>query len=212
MNDQNQNTNDEQFEEQPEDEQLDEVDTQPPSRRARQPRAQQQQPQVVVLQQQPPRVKAPRNAAPQPRSRFMPQNNDMVRIYKRIGGGKRTFIGDYTSEDIGPGVSLLTFLKEYVDPENAEPQGRTVYECVAIDARGNEVGRPASYTIESTPQEGVVNGPIGQMREALDLINDLRGDEEERNRKTSDLLQAAKEKALSGGEVNFGNMMMLMFM
>jgi len=185
-------------------------DEAPPSSRRRQPR--QQQPQVIVVPQQTQqRQPKNRNAPPPvPKSRFFQQSNDLVRIYKRIAGGKRAFIGDFTGEDIGPGVSLPTFLKDFVDEENSEPNGRTTYECVQVDARGNEVGRPIQHVIESQPQDPQQHGAFGQVREAIDLLAELRQGEEEKSRANGELMQQAKLKAVNGGDMN--QLLMLMMM
>lgn len=201
MNEQNDN-DDETLED--EEAPLDEVDTQPPSRRARPQRI--QQPQVVYVQPPPPpRAKTQRPQSP-PRNSFFPSQDMVCRIYKRAAGGRRSLIGEYTKDDIG-GMSLPAFVKEYIDPENNEPTGRTTYECIQVDSRSQEVGRAYPVTIESAPQE---QGPLGQVREVFDLFQEMRAGEEEKAQQNNELLGEMKKKAMSNND--FGPMMMLFMM
>lgn len=199
--------NDDQYEGQHDDEGQEEQDDPPPSKRSR--AARQQQPQVILVPQQAaPRQKAARAAAPV-KNRFMPRNNDRVSIWKRIAGGKRSFIGDYTAEEIGPGISLPQFIKEYIDEENREPTGRTTYEVIPIDQNGNEIGRAMTHIIDSAPQDMNPNDPVSQARSVLDLVADMRQGEDEKNSRNGEMLAEAKKKAIAGGDMN-GLMMFLL--
>ncbi|TAL42402.1 MAG: hypothetical protein EPN91_08465 [Salinibacterium sp.] len=199
------NENDDQYEGQHDEDEVDEQEEQPPSKR---PRARQPPPQVIVVPQAP-RQKAPRNLNAAPRNRFI-KNSDMVRISKRIAGGKRSHIGDYTSEDIGPGISLQQFIKEYIDEENREP-GRTVYEVVPLNGNGDEIGRPQQYIIENQSfAETNPNDPVGQARSVLDLFADLKEQENEKQSQNSEMLKEAQKKAIAGGDMQGLFMFMMM--
>lgn len=203
MNEQQQN--EEEFDEEGE-EGEEEIDEVPPSRRPA-PRARvQQQPQVIVVQQKGQMRNQPqarRNSPPQPKF-VKPQV--MVRISKRSAGGKTIYINDYTSDEIGQ--SLKNFLKEQVDPEYSEPNGVTEYLVNEVFPDGRE-GAVARHTIASPPQQGGANG-VDQIRDALDLVNDLRADAREEARANAEVMGAAKKTAAGSGD--FQQLFTLMMM
>lgn len=207
---QDQEQSGEEYEEDGRDEEV--VDEAPPSRRRIKAAP---VPQVVYVQTPPPaRGRPPGRADGYPRAsprtatqRLLPRS-DKLRIYKRMQGGKRSYVNDYTVDDIGVG-SLHKFIKENVDVEVGDPSGVTTYEVYEVDGNDKEKGSATPITIESglrQPQDE----SITQARDALGLLQDLREMEEQRTAKSNELLDEAKKKAVNGGDMT--SLMMLMMM
>lgn len=164
------------------------------------PRAQQ------VFVAMPQRRMAPRGAA-QPRSTLLPRM-EKVRIHKRGPGGARIYIGDYTTQDIGS-MDLNRFIKEFVDPEQGDPSGTTKYEACPVNAQDKEHGTPAQITISNgaPPQQP---DSVSQIRDVVDLVNDLRSVATDEQRANQELLLEAKRKAMGNGDMS--QLLMLMMM
>lgn len=154
-----------------------------------------------------PNYQGPRPMASTAVSRLLPKN-EKIRIFKRGLGGKKTYVQDYTVDEIGGG-SLHKFLKEYVTPAFGDASGVTVYEVYEVGPDDKERGQPSSITIEDEPMDAG-NDPISHARSALSFIEEVREMEENRHGTSRDVLDEMKRKAANGGDMN--NMMMLMMM
>lgn len=138
-------------------------------------------------------------------------SSSTINLYKRTPTGERVFLRNYALSEIDG--SMPKFIREYVDPDEMDPnaQGITTYECVEVDAQGRERGSPALVKISSrTGQTGAPTDPLGQAREALEFVNDLRETEEARRAGQNSDLREAKTNAAKSGD--FNGMMMLMMM
>lgn len=142
-----------------------------------------------------------------PRSTLLPRM-EKVRIHKRGPGGARIYIGDYTTQDIGS-MDLNRFIKEFVDPEHGDPSGTTKYEACPVNAQDKEHGTPAQITISNgaLPQQP---DSVSQIRDVVDLVNDLRSVATEEQRANQELMLEAKKKAMGNGDMS--QLLMLMMM
>lgn len=140
-------------------------------------------------------------------SKLLPKN-DKIRVWKRTDGGRRTFVQDYTVDEIGGG-SLPKFLKEYVAPTYGDPSGTTVFEVFEVGPDDKERGQPSSITIETEPTDGG-HDPLQPARSALNFIEDVRQLEEQRRGHSQEMLDEFKRKAVGSGDMN--QMMMLLMM
>ena len=144
-------------------------------------------------------------------SKLIPQQmREKVRIFKRIAGGKREFLNDYTVQEING--SLEKFIHEYVDPDFGDPgAGENVYDIYEVGADDKERGQPATIAVRNRDvQQANPNDPLAQARGALELLHEVRALDDERHEQSQALLDEFKKKAVNGGDMN--SMMMLMMM
>ena len=177
-------------------------------RPSRRPKRQAVQTPVVMMQMPAPRRGATTRAAP-PRSKLF-NTPEKVRIYKRGMGGKRILINEYTTDDIGD-MSLHVFIKEWIDPEFGDASGLTTYEAVGVNPHtGKDTTSASTVTIESQPQPEMANSPVGQVRDALGLIQEMQEMQGSKNTKQQELLAAAQAKAAGSGDMS--QLMVLMLL
>lgn len=140
-----------------------------------------------------------------------PQMREKVRVYRRIAGGKREFLNDYTVQEIDG--SLEKFIHEFVDPDFGDGnQQENTYDVFEVGPDGKDRGQPVSITVlnREVQQNTNPNDPLAQARSALELLQDVRAIDSERHEQSQALLDEFKKKAVNGGDMN--SMMMLMMM
>lgn len=172
-------------------------------RRRTMPRAQQ------VFVAMPAQRRASVRGAVQPRSKLVP-TSEKVRIHKRSASGARIYINDFTTSEIG-NMDLQHFIKEFVDPEYGETSGTTKYEACPVDpTTDKEKGAPAYITVSSPNSAQQPPDSVSQIRDVVDLVNDLRASGTEEQRANQELMMEAKRKAMGNGDMS--QLLMLMMM
>jgi hypothetical protein len=209
------NPPEEQYDDQPEEQQDEQQDEQSPGevQKARRVAARQQPQQVYVMA---PAPRAPRQQAPRPPvgrspevAKVLGQGTRMIRINKRGPRGQKIYIDDVPITDIGG--SIARYLKEYIEPEQTpDGSGVSTYEVYEIDPVTNhEKGVPSVFTIAAAGQPDP-NDQFTQVRQAMDIMAQIREEEEARKGQGSEVLKAAQTKAANSGDTNSLILMMLM--
>lgn len=131
-----------------------------------------------------------------------------ARIYKRARDGKLIYINDYSVDELGHG-SIVKFIKQFVDPEHGDPMGITTYEAYEVGPDDQPKGQPATVTIQSEQRAPPADDPTQQLRNVMELVQELQASHEDKEKRLSDIMDAAKQKALQGTN-GMNDIMMLM--
>ena len=122
-----------------------------------------------------------------------------VRVYKRVAG-RRTYIDDYTVDDLGTGP-IAKFLKQEIDPDAGDPSGLTNYEVHRVDADDQDLQPAIPITIEGAPRAPPPD-EISRLRELLGVVKDMQGDDQEKSSKLSLIVESLKKRMSEGGSMS----------
>jgi hypothetical protein len=210
------NPPEEQYDDQPEEQQDEQQDEQSPGEVQKARRVAQRQPQPQQVYVMAPAPRAPRQQAPRAPTGRSPevakvlgQGTRMIRINRRGPRGQKIYIDDVPITDIGG--SIARYLKEFIEPEQTpDGTGVSTYEVSEVDPlTNNEKGVPSTFNITASGQPDP-NDSFTQVRQAMDIMAQIREEEEARKSHGSEILKEGQKKAAAGGDMNSLMMMMMM--
>lgn len=171
------------------------------------PRQQTQGVPTVRVQVDGPRARQPRPPRQaSPGRGILPKTREQkVDVFRREPNGHQTYIDQYDAFEIEQAGGPFKFLKEFVDPQSADPSGLTTYELYEVGPNGKAKENGVSFTVESRPTESPREN-IAQLRDMADLVKELGGNN---GKGGLDVLELAKQRIAASGGGSMTDIIML---